>query len=61
MILELPTATVDMSILPSVLGSRNLRRTVQVRLGSNSLRLHGGTLISTVSRQPFMKHPSLPG
>ncbi|MEJ2429071.1 MAG: hypothetical protein P8075_09155 [Deltaproteobacteria bacterium] len=29
------TATVDMAILPSVLGCRTLRRTIQVRLGSN--------------------------
>ena len=31
------TATADMSVLPSVLGCRTLRRTVQVRLGSNPL------------------------
>jgi hypothetical protein len=51
-----------------------LRRTVQVRLGSNTLRLRGGTPASperagsrwragtsifTVSRQQFMKHPGL--
>jgi hypothetical protein len=53
---ELPTATEDMTVLPGVLGSRILRRTVQVRLGSNSLRLSGGTAISTVSRQQFMKY-----
>ena len=32
---EWPTATVDMAVLPGVLGCRTLRRTVQVRLGSN--------------------------
>ncbi|MDH3556898.1 MAG: hypothetical protein OEU80_08295 [Deltaproteobacteria bacterium] len=34
-----------------------LRRTVQVRLESNPLRLPGGTPIFTVSRHQFMKHP----
>ncbi len=51
------TAAADMSVLPSGLGCRTLRRTVQVRLGSNLLRLPGGTLLSTVSGRPFMKHP----
>ncbi|MEE8620742.1 MAG: hypothetical protein V3T37_01690 [Syntrophobacteria bacterium] len=46
-----------MSVLPGVLGCRTLRRTVQVRLGSNSLRFPGGPAISTVSRRKFMKHP----
>ena len=50
-------ATEDMAVLPGVLGRRTLRRTVQVRLGSNTLRLPGGTAIFTVSRQRFMKHP----
>ena len=36
---ELPAATVYLTVLPCVLGRRILRRTVQVRLGSNSLRL----------------------
>ncbi len=52
-----PAATEDMIVLPGVLGCRTLRRTVQVRLGSNPLRLPGGTAISTVSRQQFMKPP----
>ncbi|MGB5923074.1 MAG: hypothetical protein WBG24_04200 [Syntrophobacteria bacterium] len=34
-----------------------LRRTVQVRLRSNPLRLPGGTSFSTVSRRQFMKDP----
>jgi hypothetical protein len=34
-----------------------LRRTVQVRLGTNPLRLPGGTPIFVVSRQQFMKYP----
>ena len=34
-----------------------LRRTVWVRLGSNTLRLPGGTTIFTVSLRQFMKHP----
>ncbi|MEE9526735.1 MAG: hypothetical protein V3W07_03625 [Syntrophobacteria bacterium] len=46
-----------MAVLPGVLGCRTLRRTVQVRLGSNPLRLPGGTPIFTVSRHQFMKHP----
>ncbi|MEE9526957.1 MAG: hypothetical protein V3W07_04765 [Syntrophobacteria bacterium] len=46
-----------MTVLPGVLGCRTLRRTVQVRLGSNPLRLPGGTSFSTVSRRHFMKHP----
>jgi len=32
---ELLAATADMAVLPGVLGCRTLRRTVQVRLGSN--------------------------
>ena len=54
---ELPAATVYLTVLPGVLGCRILRRTGQVRLGSNSLRLSGITAISTVSRQQFMKPP----
>jgi hypothetical protein len=50
-------ATLDMAALPGVLGCRLLRRTVQVRLGTNTLRLPGGTTIFIVSRQKFMKHP----
>jgi hypothetical protein len=30
-------ATTDMAVLPGVLGCRTLRRTVQVRLGTNNL------------------------
>jgi hypothetical protein len=48
-----------MAVLPGVLGCRSLRRTVQVRLGTNSLRLPGGTPIFVVSRQQFMKYPGL--
>ncbi|MGB7063587.1 MAG: hypothetical protein WBF55_00430 [Syntrophobacteria bacterium] len=40
-----------MSVLPGVLWCRTLRRTVQVRLGSNPLRLPGGTSLSTASRR----------
>ncbi|MCK5657082.1 MAG: hypothetical protein KAI21_04530, partial [Deltaproteobacteria bacterium] len=50
-------ATTDMAVLPGVLGCRHLRRTVQVRLGTNTLRLPGGTPIFVVSRQQFMKYP----
>ncbi|MGB6280165.1 MAG: hypothetical protein WBG91_08130 [Syntrophobacteria bacterium] len=46
-----------MDVLPGVLGCRPLQRTVQVRLGTNPLRLPGGTPIFAVSRQQFMKHP----
>jgi hypothetical protein len=38
-------ATTDMVVLPGILGCRHLRRTVQVRLGTNTLRLPGGTPI----------------
>jgi len=48
-----------MAILPGVLGCRTLRRTVQVRLGTNTLWLPGGTPIFVVSRQQFMKYPGL--
>jgi hypothetical protein len=54
---ELPAATTDMAVLPAVLGSWLLRRTLQVRLGTNTLRLPGGTPIFMVSRQQFMKYP----
>jgi hypothetical protein len=50
-------AILDMVVLPGVLGCRLLRRTVRVRLGTNTLRLPGGTPIFMVSRQQFMKHP----
>jgi hypothetical protein len=46
---ELPTTTTDMAVLPRVLGSRPLRRTIMVRLGTNTLRLPGGTTILVVS------------
>jgi hypothetical protein len=54
---ETLAATTDMAVLPGVLGCRTLRRTVQVRLGTNTLRLPGGTTIFVVSRQQFMKYP----
>ena len=54
---ELLTVTLDMAALPGVLGCRLLRRTVQVRLGTNTLRFPGGTPVFMVSRQQFMKHP----
>ncbi|MEJ2233740.1 MAG: hypothetical protein P8X67_07430 [Syntrophobacterales bacterium] len=50
-------ATADTNVLPGVLGYRTLRRTVQVRLESNPLRLPGGTPLSTVSRHQFVKYP----
>jgi hypothetical protein len=56
---ELPAATTDMAVLPGVLGCWPLRRTVQVRLGTNTLRLPGGTPIFAVSRQQFMKYAAL--
>ncbi|MEE9527455.1 MAG: hypothetical protein V3W07_07295 [Syntrophobacteria bacterium] len=46
-----------MAALPDVLGCRLLRRTVQVRLGTNTLRLPGGTPIFVISRQQFMQYP----
>ncbi|MCG6917861.1 MAG: hypothetical protein LJE89_09965 [Deltaproteobacteria bacterium] len=45
-----------MAVLPVVLRCRSLRRTVQVRLETNTLRLPGGTPIFVVSRQQFMKY-----
>ncbi|MDH3557179.1 MAG: hypothetical protein OES18_15145 [Deltaproteobacteria bacterium] len=36
-----------------------LRRTVEVRLGTNTLRLPGGTPMFAVSRQQFMRYPGL--
>jgi hypothetical protein len=46
---ELLAATTDMAVLPGVLGCRTLRRTVQVRLGTNPAvprdELPGGTPI----------------
>jgi hypothetical protein len=58
---ESSAPTADMIVLPGVLGGRTLRRTVQVHLGSNSLRLPGGTLFSTVSRHRFVKYPGWMG
>jgi len=72
------TATTDMAVLPGVLGCSfgfaqdrlSLRRTVQVRLGTNpavprdgcpargaSACAARGTPIFAVSRQQFMKYP----
>ena len=55
---ELLAATTDMAVPPGVLGFRPLRRTVQVRLGADALRLPGCTPIFAVSRRRFMKYPS---
>ncbi|MGB6382412.1 MAG: hypothetical protein WBG51_14670 [Syntrophobacteria bacterium] len=38
-----------MAVLPGVLGCRLLRRTIQVRLGTITLRLPGRTAISVVA------------
>ena len=50
-----------MAVLPGVLECRLLRRTVQVRLGTNPAvprdELPGGAPISVVSRLQFMKYP----
>ena len=54
---ESSAATADMAALPGVLGCRILRRTIQVRLRSNSLRFPDGKAISTVLRQQFVKYP----
>ena len=42
-------AITDVAVLPSVLGCRPLRRTIQVRLETNTLRLPGGTPIFVIS------------
>jgi hypothetical protein len=57
MLHESLAAITDMAILPGALGCRPLRRSVEVRLGTNTLWLPGGTLIFVVSRQQFVKHP----
>ncbi|MEJ2365017.1 MAG: hypothetical protein P8075_12300 [Deltaproteobacteria bacterium] len=49
--------TTDMIVLPAVLECRPLRRTIQVRLGTNTLWLLGGTPIFVISRLQFMKYP----
>jgi len=54
---ELPAATTDLAVLPCVLGCQPLRRTIQVRLGTDTLRLSGDTPIFVVSRHQFMKYP----
>jgi hypothetical protein len=54
---EWPTATMDMAVLPGVLGCRPLRRTIQVRFGTNALRLPGDTPIFMVSLHQFTKYP----
>jgi hypothetical protein len=54
---ELLAATLDMGILLAVLGYRLLRRTIQVRLGPNTLRLPSGTPIFMLSRHQVIKHP----
>ena len=54
---ESPAATTHMAVLPGFLGCRTLRRTIQVRLGSHTLWLPGGTAIFAVSPQQFMKYP----
>jgi|GEM_PF-791656 len=54
---ESSAATADMAALPGVLGCRTLRCTIQVRLGSNPLRLPGGTAIFAASRRQFIKYP----
>jgi len=43
------TTTTDVAVLPGVLGCWPLRRTIQVRLGINILRLPGGMPIFVVS------------
>ncbi|MEE9526738.1 MAG: hypothetical protein V3W07_03640 [Syntrophobacteria bacterium] len=54
---ESPAATADSAVLSGVLGCWPLRRTVQVRLGTKTLRLPDGTPVFTVSGREFMKHP----
>jgi len=46
---ESPAVTTDTATLPGVLGCRSLRRTVQVRLGINTLCLPSGTTIFMVA------------
>jgi hypothetical protein len=55
---ESAAPTADMAVLPGVLGTQILRRTIQVRLGVESLRVPGGKPIFAVSRHQFVKCPS---
>ena len=50
-------ATLDTAVLLGVLGCRLLRRTVQVRLGTSTLRFPSGTTIFKVSQHQLMKDP----
>jgi len=54
---ELAAPTADMGVLSGVLGSSTLRRTIQVRLGYETLRLPGGKPIFTVSRHQVVNYP----
>jgi hypothetical protein len=56
MIHESLVATTNLAAFLGVLGYRLLRRTNQVRLETNTLRLPSGTPIFMVSRHQFMKH-----
>jgi hypothetical protein len=53
---ESAAPTMDMTVLPGVLEPRTLRRTVQVGLGFESLRLLGGTAIFKVARHRFIHY-----
>jgi len=54
---ESAAPTADLGVLQGVLGSRTLRRTIQVRLGCKTLRLPSGKPIFTVSRHQFANYP----
>jgi len=56
---ESAASTADMGVLPGVLRSRTLRRTIKVRLGCEPLRLPGGKPIFTVSRHQLVNYPGL--
>jgi hypothetical protein len=47
---ESPAATTDMAVLPGVLGCRLLRRTVQVRLGTNTLHAAQAPALRAVAK-----------
>jgi hypothetical protein len=46
---ELLAVTVDMAVLPGVLGCRTLRRTLQVRLGTNPAVVRDGCPVASPS------------
>ncbi|UCG12449.1 MAG: hypothetical protein JSU72_18495, partial [Deltaproteobacteria bacterium] len=53
-------ATTDMAVLPGVLGCRPLRRTVQVRLGTNPAVLRDGCQVARTSSSRSLRSVPTP-